>query len=55
MVFWAVIFFAVAIVAAILGFAIVIGTAALIAKTLSILFIVLFFYSLFRARKSVPR
>jgi uncharacterized membrane protein YtjA (UPF0391 family) len=43
---WAIIFFAVALVAAVLGFGGVAGTAAGIAKILALIFIVLFVVSL---------
>ena len=46
MLWWAVVFLIVAIVAAILGFGVISGTAALIAKILFVVFIILLIVSL---------
>lgn len=48
---YALIFFLVAIVAGILGFGVIAGTAASIAKVLFVVFLVLFIISLARGRK----
>jgi uncharacterized membrane protein YtjA (UPF0391 family) len=45
-------FLLIAIVAGILGFGVVAGTAAYIAKVLFVIFLVLFIASLFRGRKT---
>lgn len=45
-------FLLIAIVAGILGFGVVAGTAATIAKVLFVIFLVLFIASLFRGRKT---
>ena len=45
-------FLLIAIVAGILGFGVVAGTAAYIAKALFVIFLVLFIASLFRGRKA---
>ena len=49
---YAVIFFLVAILAGVLGFGVIAGTAASIAQVLFVIFLVLFIASLFRGRKS---
>ena len=49
---YAVTFLLIALIAGILGFGVVAGTAAAIAKVLFIIFLVLFIASLFRARKT---
>jgi uncharacterized membrane protein YtjA (UPF0391 family) len=49
---YAVIFLLIALVAGVLGFGVVAGTAASIAKALFVLFLVLFIASLFRRRKA---
>ena len=48
----ALIFLLVAILAGVLGFGVIAGTAALIAKVLFIVFLVLFIASLFRAKRA---
>ncbi|MGA7296624.1 MAG: DUF1328 domain-containing protein [Rhodanobacteraceae bacterium] len=48
---WAIGFFIVAIIAAVLGFGVIAGTAATIAKILFIVFLILFVVALFRGRK----
>ena len=48
---YAVIFFLVAILAGILGFGVIAGTAASIAKVLFVIFLVLFIVSLVRGRR----
>ena len=48
---WAVLFFIVALVAAVLGFGFVAGTAALFAKVLFVVFLILFVLSLVRGRR----
>jgi uncharacterized membrane protein YtjA (UPF0391 family) len=45
---WALVFLAVAIVAAILGFGVLANTAALIAKVLFVIFVILFVISFIR-------
>jgi len=47
---WAVIFLVVAIIAAVLGFGFIAGTAAWIAKVLFVIFIILFVISLIRRK-----
>lgn len=49
---YAVIFLLIALVAGILGFGVVAGTAAYIAKVLFVIFLVLFIASLFRGQKT---
>lgn len=51
MLYYAIIFLLVAIGAGILGFGVIAGTAATIAKVLFVIFLVLFLVSLFRGRK----
>lgn len=51
MLWYSIVFLVVALAAAALGFGVVAGTAALIAKILFIVFLVLFVVSLFRPRK----
>ncbi len=48
---YAVIFLIIALIAGILGFGVIAGTAALIAKVLFLFFLVLFVLSLFAGRK----
>ena len=48
---WAVVFFIVALVAAVLGFGFIAGTAALFAKVLFVIFLILFVLSLVRGRR----
>ena len=50
MLYYAVVFFIVAIVAAVLGFGVIAGTAAWIAKVLFVVFLILFVVSLLRGR-----
>jgi uncharacterized membrane protein YtjA (UPF0391 family) len=55
MLYWAVIFLVVAIIAAFFGFAVVAGTPAWIAKVLFIVFLILFVISLItRSRRTPP-
>ncbi len=49
---YAVTFLLIALVAGVLGFGVVAGTAAYIAKVLFVIFLVLFIASLFRGRKA---
>jgi uncharacterized membrane protein YtjA (UPF0391 family) len=49
---WSLIFLVVALVAAVLGFGVIAGTAATIAKVLFIAFLILFIVSLVFGRKS---
>ena len=51
---YAITFLLIAIVAGILGFGVIAGTAASIAKVLFVLFLVLFVFSLLRGGKSSP-
>lgn len=51
MLYYAVIFFLVALLAGVLGFGVIAGTAATIAKVLFVIFLVLFIVSLLRGRK----
>lgn len=48
---WALIFLVIAIIAAVLGFGFIAGTAALIAKILFVVFLILFIISLIRRAK----
>jgi uncharacterized membrane protein YtjA (UPF0391 family) len=48
---YAIVFLLIAIVAGILGFGVIAGTAALFARVLFLVFIVLFIFSLLRGRK----
>lgn len=50
---YALLFFIVAVVAGILGFGIIAGAAAWIAKVLFVVFLILFIVSLFRGRSAV--
>lgn len=49
---WAVLFLVVALIAGVLGFGVVAGTAAWIAKVLFVLFLVLFVVSLLTGRRT---
>jgi len=49
---YAVVFLLIALLAGVLGFGVIAGTAATIAKVLFVVFLVLFVVSLFRGRKS---
>jgi uncharacterized membrane protein YtjA (UPF0391 family) len=49
---YAVIFLIIALLAGVLGFGVIAGTAATIAKVLFLLFLVLFIASLFRGRRA---
>lgn len=49
---YAIIFLVVAILAGILGFGVVAGTAALIAKICFVVFLILFLFSLFSGRRT---
>jgi uncharacterized membrane protein YtjA (UPF0391 family) len=51
MLYYAVIFLLIALAAGILGFGVIAGTAATIAKVLFVIFLVLFIVSLLRGRK----
>jgi uncharacterized membrane protein YtjA (UPF0391 family) len=51
---WAITFLVVALIAAVLGFGVLAGTAMSIAKILFFVFIVLFIISFFMGRKSPP-
>lgn len=48
---WAIGFFILAVIAAVLGFGVIAGTAAMIAKVLFVIFLILFVVSLLRGRK----
>lgn len=50
MLYYAIIFLVVALVAGVLGFGVIAGTAAVIAKVLFFIFLILFILSLFRGR-----
>ena len=52
MLHYAVIFLLIALLAGILGFGVIAGTAAMIAKVLFVIFLVLFIASLLRAKKA---
>ncbi|MFA6289213.1 MAG: DUF1328 domain-containing protein [Opitutaceae bacterium] len=52
MLYYSVVFLLVAIVAGILGFGVIAGTAAMIAKVLFIIFLVLFIATLLRGRRT---
>jgi uncharacterized membrane protein YtjA (UPF0391 family) len=52
MLYYSVVFLIVALLAGVLGFGVIAGTAALIAKVLFIIFLVLFIASLFRGRRT---
>jgi len=54
MLHWAVVFLVVALVAAVLGFGVIAGTAAEIAKILFVLFLILFVWSLVLGRTRTP-
>jgi uncharacterized membrane protein YtjA (UPF0391 family) len=49
---WALLFIIVALIAAVLGFGVVAGTAALIAKVCFFVFLILFLVSLFSRRRT---
>lgn len=49
---WTVIFLAIALVAAVLGFGVIAGTAATIAKFLFVVFVILFLVSLITGRRT---
>lgn len=49
---WAVLFLIVALIAGVLGFGVVAGTAAWIAKVLFVVFLILFLVSLFTGRRA---
>ncbi len=51
MLYYSIVFLLVAIAAGILGFGVIAGTAATIAKVLFLIFLVLFIASMFRGRK----
>ena len=51
---WALTFLIIALIAGVLGFTIVAGTAAWIAKVLFVVFLVLFVASLLRGRTATP-
>jgi uncharacterized membrane protein YtjA (UPF0391 family) len=52
MLYYAITFLIVAIIAGILGFGVIAGTAAMIARFLFVVFLVLFLASYFRGRKA---
>ncbi len=54
MLYWAIVFFIVAIVAAVLGFWVIAGMAASIAKILVVVFLILFVISLIFGRRHTP-
>jgi len=54
MLYYAALFFVIALLAGVLGFAAISGTAATIAKILFIVFLALFIVSLLRGRKPSP-
>jgi len=49
---WAILFLIVALIAGVLGFGVVAGTAAWIAKVLFVVFLILFLVSLFTGRRA---
>jgi uncharacterized membrane protein YtjA (UPF0391 family) len=51
---WSIIFLIVALIAGILGFGVVSGTAAWIAKVLFVVFLIVFVVSLFTGRRTAP-
>lgn len=51
MLYYAIVFLIVAIIAGVLGFGVISGTAAVIAKVLFFIFLILFIFSLFRGRR----
>ena len=51
---WALTFLIIALIAAVLGFGVVAGTAAMIAKVLFLVFLVLFVISLIAGRRATP-
>ena len=51
---WALTFLIIALIAAVLGFGVVAGTAAMIAKLLFLVFLVLFVISLIAGRRATP-
>ncbi len=52
MLYYSIVFLVIALLAGVLGFGVIAGTAALIAKVLFIIFLVLFITSLFRSRRT---
>ena len=52
MLYYSVVFLVVALLAGVLGFGVIAGTAAMIAKVLFIIFLVLFIVSLLRGRRT---
>ena len=54
MIGWAITFLVIAIIAAVLGFGVVAGTAAWIAKILFVVFLILFVISLVSGRRGTP-
>ena len=52
MLYYSVVFLVVALFAGVLGFGVIAGTAAMIAKVLFLIFIVLFIVSLLRGRRT---
>ncbi len=54
MLYWAIVFLVVAIIAAVFGFGVIAGTAAWIAKVLFIVFLILFVVSLVFGRRGTP-
>lgn len=51
MLYYAVVFFIIALLAGVLGFGVIAGTAATIAKVLFVIFLVLFLVALLRGRR----
>lgn len=51
---WSIIFLIVALIAGVLGFGVVSGTAAWIAKVLFVVFLIVFIVSLFTGRQAAP-
>lgn len=54
MLYWAILFLVVAIIAAFFGFGVIAGTAAWIAKVLFVVFLILFVVSLIFGRRGTP-
>ncbi len=52
MLYYSVVFLVVALLAGVLGFGVIVGTAAMIARVLFLIFIVLFIVSLLRGRRT---
>ncbi len=52
MLYYSIVFLLIALVAGILGFGVIAGTAAMIAKVLFLIFIVLFIVTLLRGRRT---